>query len=282
MVRVIGLKGKVVGYALAFAAGALFSGSTVFAASTLVQAKKTTSSLAVNGHTVSSAPALTYNGSTYINASSIQSLLSKAGVSEPWNNNRLNVTSLTNGTTTFTVDGSKVATAPQVNYKGTPYVQVPALEKQLAKAGVSPSWDGHKLNVKKPAATPPSIIVKKLPWTYKSKNGMWLTVNSINLTSNQTTLNVTVQNKGQQLGVPSTFIWYLQVGNKNYSITNEDRSFDDALANGVMKPGDHVQGNLYFAALPKGTTQVTLYFQLWAGDNSLDIDVQHVTFDLRK
>jgi hypothetical protein len=83
---------KVLGYALAFALGSTLSGTAAFAATNYVQAKKATTTIVVNGKTVSHPTTLSYGGNTYLPVSAIQQGLSKLGVKSSWNGKTFNMT----------------------------------------------------------------------------------------------------------------------------------------------------------------------------------------------
>lgn len=76
---------KVLGYAGAFVAGTLLSGTVAFAATNMVQAQLGNSVYELNGQTVEKAPKLVYGGTTYVQLYSIQQLLNKLGIKNSWN-----------------------------------------------------------------------------------------------------------------------------------------------------------------------------------------------------
>jgi archaellum component FlaF (FlaF/FlaG flagellin family) len=82
---------KIAGYAVACAVGAMLSGTTVFAATNYVQAKRATTTLAVNGKAVSHPTALSYGGSTYLPVSAVQQALKKAGINSTWKGSTFNI-----------------------------------------------------------------------------------------------------------------------------------------------------------------------------------------------
>lgn len=75
---------KTLGYALAFTAGTLFSGSVAFAASNMIQAQKVNTSVKYHGTTVSNPPGLVYGGSMYVQLYSIQQAMRQAGFTADW------------------------------------------------------------------------------------------------------------------------------------------------------------------------------------------------------
>jgi hypothetical protein len=76
---------KIMGYAVAFAAGTLLSGGVAMAAANMVQAQLGNSVYELNGQPVEKAPKLVYGGTTYVQLYSIQQALNKAGIKNSWN-----------------------------------------------------------------------------------------------------------------------------------------------------------------------------------------------------
>ncbi len=103
---------KIMGYALAFAAGTLLSGGVAMAATNMVQAQLGNSVYELNGQTVEKAPKLVYGGTTYVQLYSIQQLLNKAGIKNSWNGSTnpgvFNMTASTPSTNGTVVDVSKL------------------------------------------------------------------------------------------------------------------------------------------------------------------------------
>jgi hypothetical protein len=87
------IKKSVIGYAIAFLAGTVLSGTSVFAATQYVKALRGTSQVPVNGKIIEKTTKLTYNGSSYEPIHAIQAGLNKAGIHNAWNGTTLSMTS---------------------------------------------------------------------------------------------------------------------------------------------------------------------------------------------
>lgn len=81
-------KGIIAGYAVAFIAGSVMSGTAAMAATKYVQAQLGNATYTVNGKVVGKSPKLVYGGTTYVQLYSIQQALKNAGFTNTWDGSK--------------------------------------------------------------------------------------------------------------------------------------------------------------------------------------------------
>lgn len=98
------VKLRVVGYALTFMAGTLFSGGAALAATNYIQALHESSNVALNGKTIARPDALVFGGTTYVQLYSIEQALKQIGIKPGWDGKTFSMqsTSSSNASTSDT------------------------------------------------------------------------------------------------------------------------------------------------------------------------------------
>ncbi|MCL6443491.1 MAG: hypothetical protein K6T83_08555 [Alicyclobacillus sp.] len=189
----------------------------------------------------------------------------------------------TAGTSTITINGKPVANPPKLVYGGTTYIQLYSIELALRQAGIIPTWNGttSTLDITTPSNNSGSdsatVPVSTLPYSFKSGNGMILTINKISSASTSLDLNVTLTNDGSSTGDGSTLLMSnVTSGDSTLTVTNIAQIFMQTAH--ALYPQQSISGNIKYQPLPSGATVFTLNFTL-SGKSSND---DAITFDLSK
>lgn len=83
---------RILTYTATFIAGSLLSGTIAFATTNMVQAEKGTSTVQLNGSSITNPPKLVYGGTTYVQLYSIQNgLQTVLGTRPTWDGNNFNI-----------------------------------------------------------------------------------------------------------------------------------------------------------------------------------------------
>lgn len=185
-------------------------------------------------------------------------------------------------------------TTQAIAFNGHPYLLATDVEKYLHDMGAGVKWTGRTLETYSvssgavashgnqgtvtfgKSASLPTFDASKLPQTFVTKSGYTIVFNSITLSKEHATINVTItEGPNVSSSYPIFSLGSIEIGPTSYSLSG--RSSVLSMGNlSFFAASQQVSGNLYYASIP---LQASHFILVWQDSKNKTYEIQ---FNLTK